>query len=726
MSIENKQMIWISGCIDKIIYDNKKGFMIFVLRKKTNSIIVKGEFLQIPLKSSIRILGYYVRDKKYGKQFSAISYQFVIPENIYSWQKWLASGIIKGIRTKNARKIIDYFGEDTMNILNGQPEELAKVPGISLRQANIICDKFQEHTQNADILISLCNYGIPVHIGKKIIKKYGTKTIQQLQENPYKVADQVASLGFKTIDPIALRIGIDEKSDYRIQSAFLYLLNQAEKEGHVYLPENILLRNASNLLGFPVSFLKDSLLRSNLKRVEDQSEIYVYRPWKYKEEIDITHILVKLAGQRESDIKKQEETLLQQYSDTANEEQLNAVRQALRSSLMILTGGPGTGKTFTTNLVIRFLKNRGKKILLAAPTGRAAKRMEESTGMSSQTIHRLLEYGRDDIGNIGFQRNENNPLETDTVIIDESSMIDQSLMYALLKAIPKNCQLILVGDKNQLPSVGAGRILADIIAADICPVIELKKIYRQSEESYIAEAAHGILEGKVPYPWGKDKKIKDFYFIPVDYSDKEKAATVISEYAGKKVPAFAHNDVQVLTMTRVRATGCQELNEKIKEITNPSDRSKREYKNFREGDKVIQMKNNYKLERIYPDKKKSIGVFNGDTGKIIEINDNDENIIVRMDDESIVSYSYEDIEQVELAYAITVHKSQGSEYPVVLIPVFDFIPNLTDRQIIYTAITRAKEMVVLAGDYKKLQMMIRNIRSVKRYTRLEYLLKARS
>lgn len=253
-----------------------------------------------------------------------------------------------------------------------------------------------------------------------------------------------------------------------------------------------------------------------------------------------------------------------------------------------------------------------------------------------------------------------------------------------------------------------------------------KKIYRQSEESYIAEAAHGILEGKVPYPWGKDKKIKDFYFIPVDYSDKEKAATVISEYAGKKVPAFANKDVQVLTMTRVRATGCQELNEKIKEITNPSDRSKREYKNFREGDKVIQMKNNYKLERIYPDKKKSIGVFNGDTGKIIEINDNDENIIVRMDDESIVSYSYEDIEQVELAYAITVHKSQGSEYPVVLIPVFDFIPNLTDRQIIYTAITRAKEMVVLAGDYKKLQMMIRNIRSVKRYTRLEYLLKARS
>lgn len=453
-----------------------------------------------------------------------------------------------------------------------------------------------------------CNYGIPVHIGKKIIKKYGTKTIQQLQENPYKVADQVASLGFKTIDPIALRIGIDEKSDYRIQSAFLYLLNQAEQEGHVYLPENILLRNASNLLGFSVSFLRDSLLRSNLKRVEDQSEIYVYRPWKYKEEIDITHILVKLAGQRESDIKKQEETLLQQYSDTANEEQLNAVRQALRSSLMILTGGPGTGKTFTTNLVIRFLKNRGKKILLAAPTGRAAKRMEESTGMSSQTIHRLLEYGRDDIGNIGFQRNENNPLETDTVIIDESSMIDQSLMYALLKAVPKNCQLILVGDKNQLPSVGAGRILADIIAADICPVIELKKIYRQSEESYIAEAAHGILEGKVPYPWGKDKKIKDFYFIPVDYSDKEKAATVISEYAGKKVPAFANNDVQVLTMTRVRATGCQELNEKIKEITNPSDRSKREYKNFREGDKVIQMKNNYKLERIYPDKKKSIGV----------------------------------------------------------------------------------------------------------------------
>lgn len=382
---------------------------------------------------------------------------------------------------------------------------------------------------------------------------------------------------------------------------------------------------------------------------------------------------------------------------------------------MVLTGGPGTGKTFTTNLIIHFLEKRKYTVLLAAPTGKAAKRMEESTGKQSQTIHRLLEYKEGD-----FQRNESNLLEADVVLIDESSMIEQALMYALLKALPPECQLILVGDKNQLPSVGAGRILADIIAADICPVIELKKIYRQSEESYIAEAAHGILNGKVPYPWKKEKKIKDFYFIPVDSSNKEKAADIVAQYAGRKVSEFCKKNVQVLTMTRIRATGCEQLNLKIKDIVNPSDGIKKEYKNFTEGDQIIQIKNNYNLIRTYPDNMRIFGVFNGDTGRIIEIDD--ETIKVEMDDESVVFYDYNDMDQVELSYAITTHKSQGSEYAVALIPVFDFIPTLTDRQLIYTAITRAKEMVVMVGDYKILQMIIRNTRSIKRNTRLKKLL----
>lgn len=717
----NKEVTWLSGQVGKIIYDDKKGFMIFLLKTGKRSIVVKGEFLQIPKSSDIRILGSYVTDPKYGRQFAAISYQFLVPDNMNLWKKWLGSGVIKGMRGKTAQKIIDHFGKDTMDILNGHPKKLAKVPGIGINRARVICNKFQEHTQNADTLLTLCNYGVPIHMGKKIVKKYGADTIKQLQENPYQIADQVTSMGFKTMDPIALRIGIKPESQYRMNSAFLYLLHQAEQEGHVYLPKNILLKNASELLNFPVSILETALAQSDLKIVNDK-EILVYRPWKYKEEQEVSKILSRLTDQPRQKITKKEELLLAKYSEAANEEQLDAVKQGVESPFMVLTGGPGTGKTYTLNLIIQFLKRRGLKIALAAPTGRAAKRMEESTGMEAQTLHRLLEYGKKEDGIVGFRKNKNNPLKVNVVIIDESSMIDQALMYALLKALPPKCQLILIGDKNQLPSVGAGRILADIITSGICPVVELKKIYRQSEDSYIAEAAHGILKGKVPYPWGKPHKIKDFYFIPIDTNNKEKAADIIAEYAGKKIPSVTGKEVQVLATTRVRATGCDALNGKIKETVNTADLSKKEYKDFREGDKIIQIKNNYNINRYYPTEELAAGVFNGDTGEIIEIDDENELVRVRMDDESEVSYTYEDMDQVELSYAITIHKSQGSEYPVILIPVFDFIPMLTDRQLIYTAITRAKEMVVLMGDYKKLQMIIRNTRSVRRFTRLEKLL----
>lgn len=556
---------------------------------------------------------------------------------------------------------------------------------------------------------------MPIQLAKKIINKYKEKTLLQLQQNPYKTADEISSVGFKTIDPIALQMGIEEKSPYRIHSAFSYLMKKAELEGHVYLPEKILLKRASKLLNLPSDFLKNSLLDSALIRIEEENSIIIYNPQRYREEMNIAKRLLVMVSQGEKEVSLDEIEELEKYKKTINEEQASAVIQSLKGSLMVLTGGPGTGKTFTTNLIIHFLEKRKYTVLLAAPTGKAAKRMEESTGKQSQTIHRLLEYKEGD-----FQRNESNLLEADVVLIDESSMIEQALMYALLKALPPECQLILVGDKNQLPSVGAGRILADIIAADICPVIELKKIYRQSEESYIAEAAHGILNGKVPYPWKKEKKIKDFYFIPVDSSNKEKAADIVAQYAGRKVSEFCKKNVQVLTMTRIRATGCEQLNLKIKDIVNPSDGIKKEYKNFTEGDQIIQIKNNYNLIRTYPDNMRIFGVFNGDTGRIIEIDD--ETIKVEMDDESVVFYDYNDMDQVELSYAITTHKSQGSEYAVALIPVFDFIPTLTDRQLIYTAITRAKEMVVMVGDYKILQMIIRNTRSIKRNTRLKKLL----
>lgn len=710
-----KEVIWLSGIIDKIIYDNKKGFMIFLLNMEKGKIVVKGEFLKISQGISIRVLGSYNIDKKYGKQFSAVSYQFVVPENISSWQKWLGSGIIKGVRKKNAKKIIDFFGSDTMNVLDGHPEQLGKVPGISLRQATIICNEFQNHTKNSEILLSLCNYGVPIQLAKKIINKYKGKTLLQLKLNPYKVVADVSSVGFKTIDPVALQMGVEERSPYRIHSAFLYLVKKAELEGHVYLPEKTLMERTSRLLNLPTGLLKNSLFDSDLVRVKEGNDMIVYSPQRYKEEVDIAKRLLIMVLQGEKEVSLEEVEELEKCKRMINEEQAAAVIQSLKGSLMVLTGGPGTGKTFTTNLIIRFLEERKCTVLLAAPTGKAAKRMEESTGRKSQTIHRLLEYTEG-----VFQRNESNPLDADVVLIDESSMIDQTLIHALLKALPPKCQLILVGDKNQLPSVGAGRILADIIASGICPVVELKKIYRQSEESYIAEAAHGILDGKVPYPWKKDKKIKDFYFIPVAGPDKEKAADIVAQYAGDKIPAFCKTDVQVLTMTRIRATGCEQLNLKIKSILNPSDGIKKEYKNFTEGDQVMQIKNNYDLVRTYPDGVKSCGVFNGDTGRIIEMGD--EFIEIEMDDGSVVSYAYEDMDQVELSYAITTHKSQGSEYAVALIPIFDFIPTLTDRQLIYTAITRAKEMVVMIGDYKILQMMIKNTRSVRRNTRLRKLL----
>ena len=309
----NKEVTWLSGQIGKIIYDDKKGFMIFLLKTGKRSIVVKGEFLQIPKSSDIRILGSYVTDPKYGRQFAAISYQFLVPDNMNLWKKWLGSGVIKGMRGKTAQKIIDHFGKDTMDILNGHPKKLAKVPGIGINRARVICNKFQEHTQNADTLLTLCNYGVPIHMGKKIVKKYGADTIKQLQENPYQIADQVTSMGFKTMDPIALRIGIKPESQYRMNSAFLYLLHQAEQEGHVYLPKNILLKNASELLNFPVSILETALAQSDLKIVDDE-EILVYRPWKYKEEQEVSKILSRLTDRPRQKITKKEELLLTEYS----------------------------------------------------------------------------------------------------------------------------------------------------------------------------------------------------------------------------------------------------------------------------------------------------------------------------------------------------------------------------------------------------------------------------
>lgn len=718
-------MIQVCGTVNKIIYrQEESGFSIFILEldqdliksnDNNSDLIVKGVFLQLSEKEYLKIYGDFVTDKKYGKQFQSDHYDPALPQQIDMLEKYLSTGIIRGIGPARAKLIIQRFGADTLYVMEHESYRLTEISGIGKRTAELIGRRMEERGEMQDVLLKLGQYKITPALGAKIYKRYGKDTMHKIQTNPYRLIEDIRGIGFETADKIALENGVSKESPYRIKSGIVYALERCCSFGNVYYPKDKLLQEASSLMEIhPLKTEEQFQLmldRHELKCIENNK---VYTNNNYFTERRAANTLIKLCNYKKN--RSFSQNILCQLNGMLDEVQMSAVRTAAENNVMVLTGGPGVGKTTTTNLIIQYFKKERKKVLLAAPTGRAAKRMKEATKEDSKTIHRLLGITADEEG-VCFERNADNPLECDVVIIDETSMMDLYLADALFQAIPFGAQLILVGDKNQLPSVGAGNVLSDIIESGICPVIELKKVYRQAEGSYIISNAHAILNQQ---PLHLSNNSKDFFFKSCENPDDIK--DLLLHYVSDSLPAFTgESDIQVLSPIRNRKLGVNELNLALQDKLNPLQ-NRKEVKGFRVGDKVIQTRNDYNRKRfngkIYED-----GVFNGDVGRVKFIDFENEYLHVLFDEYWEVKYEFDELDSLDLAYALTIHKSQGSEYPVVVIPVYDYIPMLTTMNLIYTGITRARKAILLIGSLKKLYRIIGNINSSKRYTGLCNLLK---
>lgn len=726
----------ITGYVEHIIYRNDdNGYTVFNLNNDDGDLTCVGTFLFISEGERYELMGEYKNHSMYGNQLVVSSHEVLEPDDVISIERYLGSGAIKGIGIALAGRIVRRFKGDTFRIIEEEPERLAEIKGISERKAREICNQVEEKKDMRKAMLYLQKYGISTTLAAKIYTHYGSSIYRVLEENPYQIAEKVPGVGFKTADEIAMKVGIHTDSDFRIRSGLFYTLQQCVNEGHVYLPQELLLRRASNLLGVsPVDmekYVQDLAIEKRvvLKRMSEDV-LRVYPSHYYYLELNTAKMLHDLNV--ESDVADVVvENRLAKIEKNAglelDEKQRQAVVQAVRQGLLILTGGPGTGKTTTINAMIRFFESEGLDIYLAAPTGRAAKRMTEATGYEAQTIHRLLEVSGnpEEDGPSGFGRNMENPLEADVIIIDEMSMVDINLIHALLSAIVVGTRVILVGDVNQLPSVGPGSVLKDIIESKAFPTVMLTKIFRQAGESDIVVNAHHINQGE---PVVLDNKSQDFFFMR--RQDPNVIISLLIQMIQKNISNFvgaAPNDVQVLTPMRKGALGVEQLNIVLQEHLNPPDKKKkeREYGDriFRVGDKVMQIKNNYQLEWEISTKfglvvDKGLGVFNGDMGIVTDINAYEEYVEVTYEEQRKVRYTFKMLDELELAYVITIHKSQGSEYPAVLIPLLPGPRLLYNRNLIYTAITRAKKCVVLVGDEGTFQEMIQNTHEQKRYTSL--------
>ena len=648
-------------------------------------------------------------------------------------ERYLGSGAIKGVGLALAARIVRRFKKDTFRIIEEEPERLAEVKGISARKAMEIADQVNEKRDLRQAMIFLQQYGISTTLAVKIYNTYGQEVYGILKENPYRMADDVEGVGFRTADEIASRVGIRTDSDFRIRSGIQYALLQAAGEGHTYLPMPELTKRACDLLGVESEHIEKHYMNLAMDRkiimrqVEDVTQIYA-TPYFYMEMNTASRLLQLNAGFDIPDIEIEARIreIEKQTKMDLDEHQVEAVKEAVRNGVLVITGGPGTGKTTTINTIIRYFELSGEDILLAAPTGRAAKRMSETTGFEARTIHRMLELNGGAEGNAGFERNEQNPLEADLIIIDEMSMVDISLMNSLLKAIQQGTRLILVGDVNQLPSVGAGSVLKDIIDSGLFHTVKLTKIFRQASTSDIIVNAHKINRGE---PVSLDNKSMDFFFLK--RYDADKIINVTLQLIMQKLPKFVgakEYDIQVLTPMRKGLLGVERLNNILQMYLNPPSEKKREKEHgsivFREGDKVMQIKNNYQLEWEIRSKYGLVidhgtGVFNGDTGIIDQINDYAETITVCFDEGRMVEYSYKLLDELELAYAVTIHKSQGSEYPAVVIPLLSGPRMLMNRNLLYTAVTRAKKCVTIVGDDTTFEQMIENNSQQRRYSGLK-------
>ena len=732
----------VTGYIDHIIFRNEEnGYTVMVLKetKEEEELTCVGSFPSVTQGASIEASGVYTHHPVYGKQFQISSFVEKMPEDTEAMERYLGSGAIKGIGVALAARIVRKFGADTIRIVEEEPERLAEVKGISEKKAREIAGQVTQKTEMRKAMIFLQKYGISLNLGAKIYQKYRESLYTVLQENPYKLAEDISGVGFKIADEIASRIGIHADSDYRIRSGMLYTLLQASGEGHIYLPKDQLFARCAQLLGVDEPYMEkhlmDMVIDRKLVLKEKNGETVVYPSQYYYLELNTARMLCELniLCPEDEELIRKRIAMIEKETDTVLDEmQKKAVTEAASHGLFILTGGPGTGKTTTINAIIQFFEGEGAELRLAAPTGRAAKRMTETTGYEAQTIHRLLELNgmpeeeRDGGHSAKFERNAQNPLEADVIIIDEMSMVDIHLMHSLLLAVTTGTRLILVGDENQLPSVGPGNVLRDIIHSGCFPVVELTKIFRQASESDIVVNAHKINRGE---PVQINNKSRDFFFLK--RYDADIIIRVVIALIQEKLPKYVDAkpfEIQVLTPMRKGLLGVERLNQILQRYLNPPEEAKKEKaigdRLFREGDKVMQIKNNYQMEWEIRGRygiviEKGIGVFNGDMGILKEVNEFAETAEVEFEDGRFATYSFKQLEELELAYAITIHKSQGSEYPAVILPILSGPRMLMNRNLLYTAVTRARKCVTVVGSIEEFENMIRNEKQQKRYSALD-------
>ena len=723
----------LAGYVEHIIYRNAdNGYTVLILVSGEDEITCVGIFSAIAEGENIEAQGEYTEHPTYGQQFKVTSFEEKAPEDEEAIERYLGSGAIKGIGLAMAARIVRRFKEDTFRIIEEEPERLAEIKGISNRKAMEIASQVNEKRDLRQAMIFLQQYGITMNLAVKVYQAYGQDVYGIIRENPYRLADDIDGVGFRTADEIAARVGIRMDSDFRVRSGILYTLLQASGEGHTYLPETELTPRASKLLNVTAEQVEKQYMdlaierKIILKQMEDQTQIYAAS--FYYMEANTATVLTRLNVSfdvSEAEIEQRVRGIEKKSGMTLDEHQVTAVKEAVRNGLLVITGGPGTGKTTTINTIIRYFELEGLEIFLAAPTGRAAKRMSETTGFEARTVHRMLELNGGAEGSGGFERDESNPLEANVIIVDEMSMVDISLMYSLLKAISVGTRLILVGDVNQLPSVGPGSVLRDIIQSHACNVVMLTKIFRQASTSDIIVNAHKINHGEEVI---LDNKSMDFFFLK--RYDADVIINVVLQLIKQKLPKFVDAtpyDIQVLTPMRKGLLGVERLNGILQRYMNPpaNDKVEKEYGStvFREGDKVMQTKNNYQLAWEIRTKfgltvDKGLGIFNGDMGIIRQINDFAEQMIIEFDEGRMVEYPYKLLDELELAYAITIHKSQGSEYPAVVIPLLGGPMMLMNRNLLYTAVTRARKCVTLVGNEVTFQQMIRNTSQQKRYSGL--------
>jgi len=733
----------VEGCVEKIKFRNiENGYTVLNLITEYDDIVCVGNFAFISEGEYIKAEGEYTSHHLYGEQLLVTKYDIVEPQDAIAMERYLASGALKGIKEATAKKIVNKFKEDTFRIIEEEPERLAEIKGISEKKARDIGIQFEEKRDLRQAMLYLQKYGISTTYAVKIYNHYGYKMYEVLRENPYKLAEDITGIGFKLADDIAYKVGIDKESDFRIRAGIMYCLNMSSLNGHIFLLKSDLIKKVIELLGTKKESMDihiDNLVMEKkiiVKKLSEYDEEVVYSAIFYYMELSCARMLVDLNIKYDENDKIIEDKLDEVMENTEiklDKQQRYAVIESVKNAVTIITGGPGTGKTTTINTIIQLFERQNLNILLAAPTGRAAKRMSETTGYQAQTIHRMLELSggnSESDSNYIFERNEQNPLEADVIIIDEMSMVDINLMNALLKAITVGTRLIMVGDINQLPSVGPGNVLKDMINSHIFNVVMLTRIFRQASQSSIIVNAHKINQGE---SIDLDNKSEDFFILKRDNALDIQG--VVVALIRDKLPKFVKTnpyDIQVLTPMRKGELGIEKMNEVLQQYLNPPSDEKKEKQAhgciFRENDKVMQIKNNYQIQWEIRNEKNMViqtglGVFNGDSGIIKSINDFSNIVEVEFDEGRIVEYKYSQLDELELSYAITIHKSQGSEYPAVIIPLLSGPKMLMTRNLLYTAVTRAKNCVALVGKKEVVENMIGNVCEQKRYTSLDIRLK---